>query len=198
LPKVANVSWILEAERKERQMKWRKVLIFGVLAPLATLVIASCGLLIAWIGPPRLFPITQTIKSKAPVCGTWNATAWPNVSHGGLKSLAVISKDDIFIPLPENHSTASLSSVAAITANDVWIVGEHASGGHRSAFAAHWNGKSWRLVTTPNPMNENGFADVATIPEGGVWAVGNSHHHEDDPNYALAAHFDSCPPAAAP
>lgn len=64
--------------------------------------------------------------------------------------------------------------IAAVSAEDVWAVGENAT----QPLAAHWNGHKWvqrRLPEVPIPAGENGFAyfnDIVAAASDDVWAVG--------------------------
>lgn len=83
-----------------------------------------------------------------------------------------------------------LTSVQAISSNDVWATGvardpDYIIPDH--PFSAHWDGKRWSYIGTPNPTNGTGEADLwgtATIPaQGGdsqgsgsqdLWAIGRT------------------------
>lgn len=92
--------------------------------------------------------------------------------------------------------TGSLSSVAAIAANNVWAVGgttdptTHAG----ATLAEQWNGTTWSVVTTPNPptpYGETPFAyldAVAASAPNDVWAVGD--YYKFGSPYTLIEHFD--------
>jgi hypothetical protein len=75
----------------------------------------------------------------------------------------------------------TLSSVAAVSPNDAWAVGESVSApGSQSAvdstFIEHWDGKSWQVVPSPNSeVDGNGsLSAVAAVSANDVWAVGSS------------------------
>src|SRR5436190_12166876 len=65
----------------------------------------------------------------------WNGKSWSMVSGPN-----VGTNDNNF------------NGVAAVSANDVWAVGLYSqvSGANRT-LAEHWNGKSWSVVSSPNP-----------------------------------------------
>lgn len=68
----------------------------------------------------------------------------------------------------------TLRGVDAVSAGDVWVVGEHRSGISRyETLAAHWNGTAWTRepTPTPNPASINNVYGVAAAG-GAVWAVG--------------------------
>ncbi len=69
-----------------------------------------------------------------------------------------------------------LSSLAVVSANDIWSVGSFGTyGAQRSTLAEHWNGSSWSVSTTPNGQNEvNWLLDTSAVASNDVWAVGYS------------------------
>jgi hypothetical protein len=86
----------------------------------------------------------------------YDGTAWRSVPGTGLPG------DD------------TLRSVDAVSAGDVWVVGEHRAGiGRNDTMAAHWNGTTWTRETTPNG-NPGGMNNVYGVAAAGgtVWAVG--------------------------
>ena len=71
----------------------------------------------------------------------------------------------------------SLSSVAAVTDNDVWAVG-WAFNAQLNAYRTvteHWNGTRWSLVRSPNATNGyNLLNGVAVVAANDVWTVGQA------------------------
>jgi hypothetical protein len=74
----------------------------------------------------------------------WNGTGWSVVSS----------------PDPKPNATLSLSSIAAISTNDIWATG--------STGIEHWDGTSWSLVSAP------GGAGVTALSDGTVVVVSGS------------------------
>lgn len=80
-------------------------------------------------------------------------------------------------PLPNDQGYSSLAGIAAIAANDIWVVGS-------IGFAAlplieHWNGRRWQSVASPALPKATGqqtyaLSAVAAITSADVWAVGTS------------------------
>jgi hypothetical protein len=86
----------------------------------------------------------------------YDGTAWRSVPGTGLPG------DD------------TLRGVDAVSAGDVWAVGEHRAGiGRYDTLAAHWNGTTWTREPTPNG-NPGGMNNVYGVAAAGgtVWAVG--------------------------
>jgi len=84
----------------------------------------------------------------------------------------------------------SLAAVAAVSARDVWAVGQ---AGFRT-LAEHWDGASWTVVPTPNPATGDRDSDVlnavAAVASDDVWAVGSSQNGSSGADAALAMHWD--------
>ncbi len=96
----------------------------------------------------------------------WNGTKWAAVAdamHGQLEN-------------------CRLESVTAISVNDVWAVGSYQKFVSSTELAnvsliEHWNGRSWQLVTHPDPGGDTnssltGLLGVAAVSARDVWAVG--------------------------
>ena len=65
--------------------------------------------------------------------------------------------------------TGVLSDVSAESATDVWAVGSSRS----HTLAEHWNGSTWRRVTTPNPAPRSDALDaVVAVTPTDAWAAG--------------------------
>ena len=69
-----------------------------------------------------------------------------------------------------------ISGVAAIAANDAWMVGSFERTNHLlQPLALHWNGQTWSMVSVPNPsIFSNQLFGVAAISTSDVWAVGQT------------------------
>jgi hypothetical protein len=71
----------------------------------------------------------------------------------------------------ENDLFATASAADGSTWAAGWYI-DPASGSHET-LTEHGVGGRWSLVPSPNPgTGENGFAGIAAIPGGGLWAVG--------------------------
>lgn len=91
----------------------------------------------------------------AGACGAWTAVASPNISKTG---------DNTF------------AAVAGRRAGDVWAVGQYIPDAHPNitqTFIAHFDGKAWSAVPSPNVgVEANALHQVAVAPTGQAWAVG--------------------------
>jgi hypothetical protein len=66
-----------------------------------------------------------------------------------------------------------LSAVAASSSRNAWAVGTNTTSSNVRTLAVHWNGASWKRVTTPSPFNSQ-LTGVAAISASNAWAVGAS------------------------
>jgi hypothetical protein len=94
----------------------------------------------------------------------WNGVTWalvPSPRPAGTGAEPVIS--------------ATLYSVAASSANDVWAVGEtvtQAAGAGTRPLIEHWNGTAWTLVPSPAIRGGGTLQGVSAAAPGSAWAVG--------------------------
>ncbi|MDQ6659779.1 MAG: hypothetical protein M3Z24_02295 [Chloroflexota bacterium] len=98
----------------------------------------------------------RTIATGEGLVEHWNGTSWSVVqsSNPGMQG-------------------NFLSSIAAISTNDVWAIGSSSQG--TKTLIEHWNGTSWRTVASPNPGTaENTLSSVVTISTHSIWAVGSA------------------------
>jgi hypothetical protein len=65
--------------------------------------------------------------------------------------------------------------VAAVWADDIWAVGDHAYSGDVAVqpLIEHWNGTGWSIVPGPDLGSaDNGLYGVAAVSTSNIWAVG--------------------------
>ena len=136
----------------------------------------------------------------------WKVVSSPNPSTGGdnfLNGVAAISASDVWAvgeyvfgagratePLIEHYDGSKwrvvsspkvgtadeLNGVAAISASNVWAVGQSNLAGARTLIE-HYNGSTWKVISSPNPVTggDNILNAVAAISASDVWAVGQSN-----------------------
>ena len=91
-------------------------------------------------------------RSGAPrACTNWVHTTSPNAGTG------------------DNN----LYGVAATSASDAWAVGESFFGVSTKTLVEHWNGKSWRIVKSPNAGTGDLLKAVYAVSPANVWAAGS-------------------------
>jgi hypothetical protein len=80
-----------------------------------------------------------------------------------------------------------LTGTAAITSSDIWSVGfANLAPNPQTLLAEHWNGSSWSVVATPNPVGAAGgsqFHGVAAAASNDVWAVGQTLTFDNTTGY---------------
>ena len=93
----------------------------------------------------------------------WNGSAWhvvPSLDPG---------RDG------KGRPAAVLTSVAALSPDDVWVAGVYPRKGSGLTLLEHWNGHSWRLVATPSTHRFWSVFNALSVPSSGdVWAVGSA------------------------
>lgn len=87
-------------------------------------------------------------------------------------------------PHPGWHSLSQLASVSAISSSSVWAFGNYATAqkkghrrtgyaGARRTLALHWNGATWKQITSPNvTTGSNRLYASAAAGRGDLWAAG--------------------------
>jgi hypothetical protein len=101
------------------------------------------------------------------------------ILHWDGKSWKVVPSPNVG---PKTHSPSnSLIGLTANSANDIWAFGCHFAAGGSGQFKTlvlHWDGKSWKVVPSPNP-NKGPVGDVlfsGVVPSpGNVWIFGSEH-----------------------
>lgn len=84
------------------------------------------------------------------------------------------------VPTPNvGSSNSSMYALAAISANDIWMVGLSYPNkvlATSSTLTEHWNGSRWSIVPSPNVgSHSNHLYGVAAVSSNDVWAVGDSY-----------------------
>jgi hypothetical protein len=74
------------------------------------------------------------------------------------------------VTLPALGANASIKSMAASAANNVWAVGQLPSTDGETEDVLHWDGKSWTALNTGTPSNEQLYA-VSTSSPNNVWVI---------------------------
>ncbi len=82
----------------------------------------------------------------------------------------------VVVPSPnaDQHSN-NFTSVSALSANDIWAVGNHGPFSTQQTLIEHWDGTTWSVVTSPNVgSGTNELNGVMAISADDVWAVGDN------------------------
>ncbi|HEX9988906.1 MAG TPA: S-layer homology domain-containing protein [Chloroflexia bacterium] len=97
----------------------------------------------------------------------------------------------VLTPTPSPIYGSSLSSIAAVSSNDVWAVGRLFEGEVSRTLSMHWDGSQWSIVPTPNvsTMN-NSIWGIAIVSANDIWAVGVYDGEEVVETRTLTMHWD--------
>jgi len=88
----------------------------------------------------------------------WNGTTWSIVGS----------------PQPDEWLDI-LTSVTAISSNDVWAVGFIGTGtGYETPETMHWDGTSWSIVPSPGGSQSTILLGAAAVSANDIWAVGDT------------------------
>jgi hypothetical protein len=100
----------------------------------------------------------STIGHPQTLIEHWDGTGW-NVTPS---------------PSPESSHFSALSAVAAISADNIWAVGETITNPNdvSQTLIEHWNGSSWKVVFSPNKGGGGLLTGVAAVSATSIWAVG--------------------------
>ena len=78
-----------------------------------------------------------------------------------------------------------LQSIAAVTDDDLWAVGQYGPSNQHQTLIEHRVGGNWSIVTSPNPSPADTYLnDVSVVTANDIWAVGESSRH------SLIEHWD--------
>jgi hypothetical protein len=80
------------------------------------------------------------------------------------------------VPAPVGSGGTYLQGVRAVSASDVWAVGNYVRATDQAGLtlAEHWNGKKWAVVPSPSPAisNNSVLLAVSAVSRTDVWAAG--------------------------
>lgn len=102
------------------------------------------------------------------------------------------------VPSPNKSpiDDSELSSVSALSKNDIWAVGDYqvAFQYEWDTLIEHWDGTAWTIVPSPNPIGSQVtyLTGVSAVSSSDVWAVGYSHNGAKP----LIEHWDGTPGAS--
>lgn len=114
----------------------------------------------------------------------WNGTNWQ------------------FVPPPDQGniaytiSSATLNSVTAVSANDVWAAGSwnlsgHSADGSASGMIEHWDGQKWNRVQISGPESRSdGLNAIKAFSPTNIWAVGSFENPNTRLGEAYMEHWD--------
>jgi hypothetical protein len=107
----------------------------------------------------------------------WNGGSW-----------SVVPSPNPTPPLSGGPVSNELFGVAAVSANDVWAVGQSVDFGAGRTLIVHWNGTGWSTVPSPSPGTYGWLRSVSALSASDVWAVGT--HHVNGSQLTLIVHWN--------
>jgi hypothetical protein len=159
------------------------------------------------VGDFSSWPTGQPPGQTVTLIEHWDGTSWKRMTSPNQESLHFG---------PNNE----LTGVAAVSASDVWAVGEYSpdlcapvscvpSSNYLSqTLIEHWNGTNWKIVPSPNKGGNGHLNGVGVISASNIWAVGGflvDSGAGPSPKRALAEQWDgtgwniiSCPNVSGP
>jgi hypothetical protein len=142
----------------------------------ATAWAATCQ---SWTGAQPPSPSTATQLSSVAAlspCNTWAVGFY----RSGGADLALIEHWNganwKVVASPEPGTAGNvLSGIRAASPSSIWAVGSYfnTSGGDKTLIL-HWNGHTWRQVTSPSPGASDNLRAVRAVSASDVWAVGET------------------------
>ncbi len=148
---------------------------------------------------------TGSLVGSSPPSGCFVSAPTPQV-HGWLVSVTTLAENDVWAVGGQDEGNSSvpttlvehwngqnwqivaspnvngmsnvLVSVTAISATDVWAVGQTAkkySGPVAQTLIEHWDGQSWQIVPSKNLVQQgrNTLTGIAAVAANDIWAVGS-------------------------
>ena len=142
---------------------------------------------------------------------TWNPSPLPSAVSGDNTAVISVSADsatDAWAVAQVDDSSVLLHwdgtqwtpstvpgiwSVTALSPTSAWGVGYSQVGNHFQTLTEHWDGSSWRVLSSPSPGGtgqDNVLTDVTATSGSDVWAVGRYGGDDDQPLVPFAMHWN--------
>lgn len=136
----------------------------------------------------------DSLNHRTPLVEHFDGTKWsvvpvPHIAGGELTDIAVLSPSDIWavgavsgatpaaltihfnglqwsrVPAPP----AALLAVTSLATNNVWAAGVQQG---RNTVIEHWDGTSWKVVSSPNTGTASVLNSISAISPTDIWAAG--------------------------
>ncbi len=122
---------------------------------------------------------TKASFTKHELIEHWDGLAWKSIAAPEQKSSAY------------RIESASLHSVAASSATDVWAVGEWILDGEELGSVLHWNGHVWSRVQVVTPESRGNWLNAITsVASDDIWTVGEWKNPNTRLIESYAEHWD--------
>jgi len=157
---------------------------------------ASASTCVSWTGiqPPNPGAVSK-FRSVAVLsrCNAWAVGSTAASADGPFQTLIEHWDGSAWkqVASPSPSSSANeLFGVAAVSASNVWAVGNYISGTGigTQIVVLHWNGTAWKRVASPNPGVFNQLSGVAAVSASNIWAVGS--HSNGTGSQTLVLHWN--------
>jgi hypothetical protein len=130
---------------------------------------------------------TGSVDTLASVAVTSASNAWA-VGRAGNQTLILRWNGHAWtrVTSPHPRPASLLQAVSAVSSTDAWAVGDIVSAlaGRGvppiQTLILHWNGASWKQVTSPNPGASDSLAGVSAVSAQTAWAVGTTSRGSTD------------------
>lgn len=158
----------------------------------------------AWsiVASPNVGPTSNTLRGVAVVSqnNVWAVgSSYDNVKTSTSQTLTEHWNGCKWVVVPSPNASvgkdrSSLSSVTAISQEDIWAVGNYLNSASNTALTLieHWNGKHWAISPSPNPPSpsDSSLTSVAASSRRDVWAVGTRLDLPRNSYQTLTLHWD--------
>ena len=118
---------------------------------------------------------------------SFNSTSSPTlIEHWNGSKWSVVKS-----PNPTGSPGSVLDSVVAVSASDIWAVGNYIAPTRTQTLIEHWNGSKWSVVKSPNApgATNNALLGIAIVSASDIWAVGFSSN-SSNVGSTLIAHWN--------
>jgi len=148
----------------------------GTAAAAASVPLVACQ---SWTSIPPPSPGTSDnelggVTALSP-CNVWAVGGYRNMGSTQGLSLAEHWNGTTWkvVPTPSPGSQVNfLVAVSAVSATNIWAVGNTSDGPADTTFILHWNGRTWNQVPSPSPGSDfNGLSGSprSRLPAPGQW-----------------------------
>ena len=104
----------------------------------------------------------ESASTSQPLVVHWNGTKWGVVPS----------------PNPSGSTNTRLNSIAAVSANNIWAVGNYydSQTSASKTLILKWNGSAWNIVPSPSPSKQfNSLNGVTALSGKDIWVVGTKY-----------------------
>jgi len=121
--------------------------------------------------PADVWAVGNDFSTQRALVEHWDGTRW------------------MLVPTPPVGDSPILRGVSALSATDVWAVGDKAVGTAVKPVTEHWNGRRWTSIRTPNFGPSSSLTGVEGLSSNDVWAVGG-YRDQNDQAHNFILHWD--------